>query len=65
MTNQHQPNTNPIMDWEDEIESLKAQLDLERRCNLILQNAFLSLYNRFHSKRIELENEGIINTEGE
>jgi len=53
------------MDWEDEIESLKAQLELERRCNLILQNAFFSLYNRFNSKRIELENEGIINKEGE
>jgi hypothetical protein len=65
MKNQHQPNTNPIMDEEDEIAFLRKQLELERRCNLILQNAFFSLYNRFNSKRIELQNEGIINKEGE
>jgi len=60
-----QLNTDFIMEPEDEIASLRAQLELERRCNLILQNAFLSLYKRFDSKRVDLQEQGIINKEGE
>jgi len=46
---------------EQEIALLRAQLKLERRCNLILQNAFHSLSNRFHSTNDNLENQVVIN----
>jgi len=50
-----------IMDPEDEIKILQAELELERRANLILQNAFHSLYKRFNSTQAELEEQGAIN----
>jgi aspartate/glutamate racemase len=52
---------NYIMDPEDEIKILQAELELERRANLILQNAFHSLYKRFNSTQAELEEQGAIN----
>lgn len=50
-----------IMDPEDEIKILQAELELERRANFIIQNAFHSLYKRFNSTLSELEDEEIIN----
>lgn len=50
-----------IMEPEDEIKIIQAELELERRANLILQNAFHSLYNRFNSTLSEHNDEENIN----
>jgi hypothetical protein len=52
-----------IMDPEDEIKKLQSELELERRCNLIFQNAFHSLYKRFNAVCLELEKANLINKE--